>query len=101
MPYFRTGLPRPNVSRTLAFYSSILTRTVVWSAKTVSFTSMGEISHDQVTRFLSSEMKTSKDLWLMFKPFQRRIESAEGVLILDDSIEENYPDDFQQFHLAL
>lgn len=48
----------------------------------------GEISHDQVTRFLSSEMKTGKDLWQIVKPFQRRIQSSEGVLIIDDSIEE-------------
>ena len=41
MPDSRTGLPRPNVSSTPAFSSSILTRTVVWSTKTVSFTSMG------------------------------------------------------------
>lgn len=48
----------------------------------------GEISHDQVTRFLSSEKKTSKDLWLIAKPFQRTINTCQGVLIIDDSIEE-------------
>jgi hypothetical protein len=48
----------------------------------------GEISHDQVTRFLSQEKKTSKDLWFIVKPFQRKINSSEGVLIIDDSIEE-------------
>jgi len=48
----------------------------------------GEISHDQVTRFLSNEKKTSKDLWLVVKPFVKKIQSAEGVLIIDDSIEE-------------
>lgn len=48
----------------------------------------GEISHDQVTRFLSSEKKTSKDLWLIVKPFQRKINSSDGVLLIDDSIEE-------------
>jgi len=48
----------------------------------------GEISHDQVTRFLSSEKKTSKDLWHIVKPFQRKINTSEGVLIIDDSIEE-------------
>ncbi|MDQ3633144.1 MAG: transposase [Acidobacteriota bacterium] len=48
----------------------------------------GEISHDQVTRFLSSEMKTSKDLWQLVKPYQRKIQSETGVLIIDDSIEE-------------
>lgn len=48
----------------------------------------GEISHDQVTRFLSQEKKTSKDLWLIAKPFVKKIQSEDGVLIIDDSIEE-------------
>ncbi len=48
----------------------------------------GEISHDQFTRFLSAEKKTSKDLWRIVKPFVKKIQSAEGVLIIDDSIEE-------------
>ena len=29
----------------------------------------GEISHDQVTRFLSQDKKTAKDLWLIAKPY--------------------------------
>ncbi len=48
----------------------------------------GEISHDQVTRFLSQEKKTAKDLWLIAKPFVKKIQSEQGVLIIDDSIEE-------------
>jgi len=48
----------------------------------------GEISHDQVTRFLASAPKTSADLWRQAKPLLRQVESAEGVLIIDDSIEE-------------
>ena len=48
----------------------------------------GAISHDQVTRFLSEKLKTSRDLWLVVKPLVRQIESADGVLIFDDSIEE-------------
>jgi DDE superfamily endonuclease len=48
----------------------------------------GEISHDQVTRYLASPGKTSADLWQVVKPLVRQIESAAGVLILDDSIEE-------------
>ena len=48
----------------------------------------GDISHDQVTRFLSQEKKTSRDLWRVVKPFVKKIQSAEGVLIIDDSIEE-------------
>jgi hypothetical protein len=48
----------------------------------------GAVSHDQVTRFLSEKVKTSSDLWRVVKPLVRQIESEEGVLIFDDSIEE-------------
>src|SRR5215472_15059381 len=48
----------------------------------------GEISHDQVTRLLSSPAKTSADLWRIVKSDIRQIESPDGLLILDDSIEE-------------
>ncbi len=48
----------------------------------------GEISHDKITRFLSSEKKTSKDLWQIVKPLVREIERDDAALILDDSIEE-------------
>lgn len=48
----------------------------------------GAVSHDRITRWLSSEARSSKDLWRMVKPLVRQIESDEGVLIFDDSIEE-------------
>jgi len=48
----------------------------------------GEISHDKITRFLSSEDFTSTDLWKMVKITVREIENADGVLIVDDTIEE-------------
>lgn len=48
----------------------------------------GEISHDSVQRFLAGERRTSADLWQVVKPHVRKIESAEGVLIVDDSIAE-------------
>jgi hypothetical protein len=48
----------------------------------------GEISHDQVTRFLSAPAKTSADLWRVVKPLLRQIETEAGVLVIDDSIEE-------------
>ncbi len=48
----------------------------------------GNISHDKITRFLSSEQYGSKDIWLLAKPIVRKIESPDGVLIFDDSIEE-------------
>lgn len=46
----------------------------------------GSISHDQVTRLLAGEKRTSADLWHMVKPYVRQVQSPEGVLILDDSI---------------
>lgn len=46
------------------------------------------VSHDQVTRFLSSEAFCSKDLWRLVKAHVRKMEEEDGVLIIDDSIEE-------------
>ena len=46
----------------------------------------GEVSHDQVTRFLSAQEYTSKDLWQQVKPTVRSIERDDGVLIFDDTI---------------
>ena len=48
----------------------------------------GEISHDQVQRSLAGEEQTSVDLWRVVKPHVRKIESEEGVAIVDDSIAE-------------
>lgn len=48
----------------------------------------GEISHDKITRFLASKIKTSKDLWQFVKPIIREIETDDGCLIIDDSIQE-------------
>ena len=48
----------------------------------------GEVSHDQVTRFLSSAPKNSADLWRIAKPLVRSIESDSGVIVIDDTIEE-------------
>ncbi|MCA1617660.1 MAG: transposase [Acidobacteria bacterium] len=46
------------------------------------------LSHDQITRFLSQRPRTSADLWQIVKPVVRHVERDEGVLIVDDSIEE-------------
>ena len=48
----------------------------------------GTISHDQVSRMLASPKMTSKDWWRMVKPQVRKIEQSDGVMIIDDSIEE-------------
>ena len=52
-----------------------------------------EVSHDQITRFLSPEALTDKDLWKLIKKEVRHIESPDiespdAVLIIDDSVEE-------------
>lgn len=48
----------------------------------------GEISHDQVTRYLAGTQKTASDLWRTVQSFVREVQSVAGVLIMDDSIEE-------------
>ncbi|MFC1878779.1 transposase [Chloroflexota bacterium] len=48
----------------------------------------GDVSHDQVSRMLASTKMTSKDWWLKVKPEVRKIEQADGLIIIDDSIEE-------------
>lgn len=48
----------------------------------------GAISHDRIQRFLSKEPKTGKDLWFTVKPYVREVQSADGVIIVDDSIPE-------------
>ncbi len=48
----------------------------------------GKIKHDTITRALSAKEYSSVDLWRAVKKFVRQIESLEGVLILDDTVEE-------------
>ncbi len=38
----------------------------------------GEISHDKITRFLSKEEYTSKELWQLVKKDVRRVEEEDG-----------------------
>jgi len=48
----------------------------------------GAISHDKITRFLSKEDYTSKELWQIVKKDVRAIEEEDGVLIFDDTVQE-------------
>jgi len=48
----------------------------------------GAVSHDRVTRFLSRDDFGPKDLWRLVKKTVREVESDEGVLIFDDTIQE-------------
>lgn len=54
----------------------------------------GEISHEHVQRFLAGERQTSADLWQVGKVHVRKIESEDGMLIVEDSIlEKHYTDE--------
>ncbi len=48
----------------------------------------GDLSHDQITRFLAGTQHTSADLWQLVKPYLRQIQSEDGTMIVDDSISE-------------
>lgn len=48
----------------------------------------GDVSHDQITRFLSSQEFDSRELWLKVKKTVRQIEREDACLIFDDTIQE-------------
>ena len=48
----------------------------------------GDVSHDRITRFLSRQDYTSKDLWRQVKAMVREVQDVQGVLIFDDTIQE-------------
>ena len=58
------------------------------SATGLSRLTDGAVSHDRITRFLSEPKKTGADLWHHVKPLVRSMQSSDGVLIFDDTIEE-------------
>ena len=47
----------------------------------------GEVSHDSFTRLLAKKECTSKDLWKNVKKTVRNIESDNGIIIFDDTIQ--------------
>ncbi|WP_281646492.1 hypothetical protein [Parendozoicomonas sp. Alg238-R29] len=48
----------------------------------------GAYSHDQFSQLLSSNDFSSQTLWTFVKPVVREVESPDGVLIFDDTIQE-------------
>ena len=70
-------------------YSGYLTATFGYATATgLSQLLDGSISHDAVSRFLSEREYTPKDLWKQVKRTVREIESADGVLVFDDTVQE-------------
>ena len=73
----------------LDFYTDyLITSTSQTTATGLSKFLPDRISHDKITRFLSSEDYTSKQLWKLVKPIIREVSMEEGVLVFDDSISE-------------
>lgn len=47
-----------------------------------------QYSHDQITRFLAKDDASQKAYWQMIKPVVRQIEQDDGIVVVDDTIEE-------------
>jgi len=78
-----------NVDNILDLYTDyLLVSPGQTTATGLSVLSEGAISHDQVTRMLSSGTVDSAALWKEVKPICWEISSTDGVLIIDDSVEE-------------
>ena len=79
----------PMANSHLDLYSDYLSVSFSYATATgLSNLLEGDISHDSVTRFLSQPEFSSKDLWKEVKSTVREVESDEGVLIFDDTIQE-------------
>lgn len=76
-------------NKLLDLYSDYLISSFSYTTATgLSELTGGIISHDKITRFLAKREYTAKDLWLIVKPIIRKEETDEGILILDDTVEE-------------
>jgi len=76
-------------TKMLDIYSDYLISSFSYTTATgLSKALAGTISHDKITRFLAKDDYDSRQLWKLVKKSVRKIESPEGVLIFDDTIEE-------------
>lgn len=48
----------------------------------------GNVSHDRITRSLNGKRRTGADLWRVVKPWVRKMQSEDGVMIVDDTVAE-------------
>ncbi len=73
----------------LELYTDYLLSTFGYATATgLSAMVNGQVSHDQVTRFLSGEEYTSKDLWREVKTTVRQVEREDAALIFDATVQE-------------
>ncbi|NGY95485.1 MULTISPECIES: hypothetical protein [unclassified Neochlamydia] len=68
----------------------LLAKTTSNSHIGLSNLSDGQLSHDKITRFLNNNLGGLKKLWQYVKKQVRHLEQGKGgVLIIDDTVEEN------------
>ena len=73
----------------LELYSDYLLSSFTHTTATgLSAMTAGVLSHDTITHFLSSEEMDSRALWRLVKPLVPQVEVDDGVLIIEDTIEE-------------
>jgi len=79
----------------LDLYTDFLLTTVHQATATgLSKVVDGAVSHDSITRLLTENEFSSKDLWHSVKPLVRQHQTEDGCLIFDDSIiEKQYTDE--------
>ncbi len=70
------------------YTDNLLSRFGAATATGLSAMVEGEVSHDRITRLLSGQQFTSRDLWLQVKAMMRKVGDDQGVLIFDDTIQE-------------
>ena len=78
----------PRNTQILDLYSDYLIASFGQTTATGMAQLVSNLSHDQITRFLNSETFDDKDLWKIVKPQVRQVESAQALLIIDDTVEE-------------
>jgi hypothetical protein len=87
-------------TRLLDLYTDYLLASFGQASATGMARLLPDISHDQITRFLSQQALTDKDLWKIVKPHVRRVQSPDAVLIIDDTVEEKpYTDESELIDL--
>ena len=77
-----------NNSRLLDIYTDYLLSSFGATTATGLASILPEVSHDAITRFLSQDTLTSRDLWKIVKPQVRSIERDDAILAIDDTIQE-------------
>ena len=75
------------MEKLLDLYTDYLLSTFNQATATgLSELSEGSVSHDQVSRLLSRNTFSSKELWLKVKPLVKKHQSESGCVIFDDTI---------------